>query len=327
MKSDDPRRKYWKDTDATPESIYRNRRQFIRQMIGAGALAGATPLLGQDQNDFDSRYHVPFNFGIQDLFPAKKNEKYGLPEGRELTDVVDAYTYNNFYEFSTDKNAHAFVGNYNPFPWELEITGLCNNPRKVDLEKLMREFPLEERTYRFRCVEAWSMVVPWTGFPLRDLLLKADPTSDAKYVSFVSLDRPKEMPGQKKYHWYKWPYYEGLRLDEAMNPLTMVTVGSFGRNLPKQCGAPLRIITPWKYGYKGPKAVVKIEFTAEKPKTFWNDSQPKEYGFYSNVEPTKPHPRWSQATERVLGSGERIETLLYNGYAEEVGSLYTGSEF
>lgn len=329
MKSDDPRCKYWKDQPVTPESMFRNRRQFIKQLAGAGTIAAAGPLLAQDGDEaglFDL-YNIPNNETIKGLLPANKSDKYVLPEGRELTEIRDAFTYNNFYEFSTEKNAHLFTDKYEPFPWELEITGLCNKPRKVDLEMLVKEFPLEERIYRFRCVEAWSMVVPWTGFPLRDLLLKAEPTSEAKYVSFVSLNRPDQMVGQKKYHWYQWPYYEGLRLDEAMNPLTMVTLGSYGRPLPKQCGSPLRIITPWKYGYKGPKAVVKIEFTKDQPHTFWNDSQPKEYGFYSNVEPTKPHPRWSQATERVLGTEDRIETLLYNGYADEVGSLYTGAEF
>ncbi|MFT5466700.1 MAG: sulfoxide reductase catalytic subunit YedY [Verrucomicrobiales bacterium] len=334
MVKNDPRRKYWKETqDITDEAVFRNRRQFMKSAaaIGGGSLiAGSAFSQATEAADFDVKYHVPFNMATQDLFPAKKNEKYAeIPEGREMTDIKDALTYNNFYELGLDKNCYVNAKNYQPFPWEIELAGMCNKPRKVSYDDLIKEFAgaMEERIYRFRCVEAWSMVVPWTGFPLADLLKTADPTSAAKYVKFTSINRPAELPGQKSATYYKWPYYEGLRLDEAMNPMALVAVGSYGRNLAKQAGSPIRIITPWKYGYKGPKAIVKIEFTDEQPGTFWNDAQAKEYGFYSNVEPTKPHPRWSQASERVLGKGARVPTLLYNGYEEEVGDLYTGDEF
>ncbi|MEM7012744.1 MAG: protein-methionine-sulfoxide reductase catalytic subunit MsrP [Verrucomicrobiota bacterium] len=333
MVKNDPRRKFWKETDAiTDEAIYRNRRQFIKNAIAAGSgsiLAGGS-VLAQDAeaDDFNVKYHVPTNLATLDLYPAKKNEKYNaVPEDREMTNIKDAYTYNNFYELSSKKNCYVNAKQFEPFPWTLEIDGLCNNPRKIDFDDMISEFAIEERIYRFRCVEAWSMVVPWTGFPLADLLKTAEPKSEAKFIHMASVLRPEQLPGQKEMHWYKWPYYEGLRIDEAMNPLSMVAIGSYGRNLPKQAGSPLRIITPWKYGYKGPKSVVKITFTDKQPQTFWNESQPKEYGFYSNVNPRKPHPRWSQASERVLGKGDRIPTLLYNGYAEEVGGLYDGSEF
>lgn len=327
----DIRRKYWKSQPVTDEAVYRNRRQFIKNAMaagGGGILAGGS-VLAQEEADFDLKYHVPFTLATEGVFPAKKHPKYDkIPEGREMTDIKDAYTYNNFYELSGNKNCYVNAKPFQPFPWDIEIAGLCNKPRKLSFDDIIKEFSMEERIYRFRCVEAWSMVVPWTGFPLADLLKTADPTSAAKFVAFTSINRPEQLAGQREMHWYKWPYYEGLRLDEAMNPMAMVAIGSYGRNLPKQAGSPIRIITPWKYGYKGPKSIVKIEFTDKQPQTFWNQSQPKEYGFYSNVEPTKPHPRWTQANERVLGGGaERIETLLYNGYAEEVGHLYDGSEF
>ncbi|NIW25608.1 MAG: protein-methionine-sulfoxide reductase catalytic subunit MsrP, partial [Gammaproteobacteria bacterium] len=218
------------------------------------------------------------------------------------------------------------VRDYNPYPWTVEVTGMCDNPKRWDLDMLVREFGLEERVYRFRCVEAWSMVVPWTGFALNKLLVASQPQSQARFVRFVSILRPDELPGQKKYDYYKWPYYEGLRLDEAMHELSFFTTGIYGHPLPKQHGAPLRIIVPWKYGYKSAKSIVKIELTNEQPHTFWNDSQPKEYGFYSNVNPGRDHPRWSQASERVLDSGERIATLMYNGYEAQVAGLYEGRD-
>lgn len=335
MVKNDPRRKYWNPKlDVTDESVFRNRRQFIKNAIAAGGgslIAGSALAQGEPEDpDFDVKYHIPTNLATMDLYPAKKNEKFAeIPEGRRMTDIKAALTYNNFYELSTDKNCYVRAKQYEPFPWEIELAGLCNKPRKVSYDDLIKEFAgaIEERIYRFRCVEAWSMVVPWTGFPFADLLKTAEPKAEAKYVALTSILRPEQLPGQKEASWYQWPYFEGLRLDEAMNPLSLVALGCYGRNLAKQAGAPIRIITPWKYGYKGPKAIVKIEFTDKQPETFWNKSQPREYGFYSNVEPQKPHPRWSQASERVLGTGDRIPTLLYNGYEEEVKGLYTGDEF
>lgn len=259
------------------------------------------------------------------LYPVERNAKYDLDS--PLTDKADMFRYNNFYEFSLKKDVYRYVDPFKPFPWEVEIVGLCDKPQKIDIDEMLKKFNFEERIYRFRCVEAWSMIVPWTGFPLSDLLKICEPSSDAKYVSFLSFDRPKQARGQQIYTHYKWPYYEGVRMDEAMNPLAFVATGVYGRQLPKQCGAPIRIVLPWKYGYKGPKSIVRIELTKSRPRTFWNDDQPKEYGFYSNVNPGRPHPRWSQATERRLGSEERIETELYNGYKKEVGHLYKGDEF
>ena len=236
--------------------------------------------------------------------------------------------YNNFYEFGTGKEDPAKnSGNFTTSPWTLEIGGMVKQARTIAFEDLLKQVDLEERVYRFRCVEAWSMTVPWTGFPLRKLIELCEPRGDAKYVRFVSMHRPEEMPGQKAQTWHPYPYFEGLRMDEATNELGLVVVGIYGKPIPNQTGAPLRLALPWKYGYKGPKSVVKIEFTDQKPETFWNKLQPREYGFFSNVEPTKPHPRWSQATEEVLGTGERVPTLLYNGYADQVAPMYDGREF
>ena len=210
--------------------------------------------------------------------------------------------------------------------WKVKVHGLVHKPRTLDLEDIFTLCPLEERIYRFRCVERWAMQVPWVGYPLKDLITHLKPLSSAKYVKFTSILDPDRMPGQRKSTWYPWPYFEALRLDEATHDLSFVAVGSYGHALPMQHGAPWRLLTPWKYGYKSPKSIVEIEFTAEQPTTFWNDTEPDEYGFYSNVEPHKPHPRWSQRWESDLGTGERRSTLLYNGYAEQVGSLYDGKE-
>lgn len=309
---------------ATPESIYVNRRRFIQTLgLASGALlaggcasAQETPNKASGPFTLDEFPNAP---GV-DLYPASRNAAYAVE--RPLTDERTASRYNNFYEFTTSKDVYRHVRDYQPYPWTLDVTGMCDKPRRWDLDALIRTYDLEERVYRFRCVEAWSMVVPWTGFALRRLLAASEPRSDARFVRLVSLLRPEQMPGQKKYHWYQWPYYEALRLDEAMNELAFFTVGIYGHPLPKQHGAPWRVTVPWKYGYKGAKSIVKIEFTAEQPHTFWNDSQPGEYGFHSNVNPGRAHPRWSQASERVLDTGERIPTLAYNGYEEQVAALY-----
>jgi sulfoxide reductase catalytic subunit YedY len=250
-----------------------------------------------------------------------RNPRYALD--RPLSDEKTAATYNNYYEFTTDKERVAELAQKLTLrPWTIELAGLVGKPKVWDLGELVKRFPLEERLYRHRCVEAWSMAVPWIGFPLAELIKLGAPLSTAKYVRFVSLKRPSEMPGMAEQRWYPWPYFEGLTLAEAMNELALVVTGVYGHDLPAQHGAPVRLAVPWKYGYKSPKAIVRIELTATQPATFWNSVAPDEYGFLSNVDPRVPHPRWSQASERVIGSGERRPTLPYNGYGEYVASLY-----
>ena len=234
-----------------------------------------------------------------------------------------AARYNNFYEFSSAKDdVWKGVRNFRIQPWSLRVDGLVARPATFDVGELVRRMPLEERVYRFRCVEAWAMVVPWTGFPLRALLERVEPRAGARYVRFESFDRPSEAPARRLRPWLPWPYTEGLTLAEATNELTFVATGAYGHPLPKQHGAPLRIVIPWKYGFKGPKSIVRITLTDERPATFWNTIAPDEYGFVSNIEPDVPHPRWSQKTERMLGTGERRPTLLYGGYGEWVAHLY-----
>jgi sulfoxide reductase catalytic subunit YedY len=245
----------------------------------------------------------------------------------KLSSFKDITTYNNFYEFGTDKsdpavNAHTLRTS----PWSVQVTGECAKTGTITLEDLLKPHTLEERIYRHRCVEAWSMVIPWVGFPLADLLKRLEPTSKAKYVQFVSLADKQQMPGVR-YPVLDWPYREGLTIAEAMHPLTLATVGLYGKVLPNQSGAPLRIVIPWKYGFKGAKSVVRIHFTDRQPQTSWNTAAPSEYGFYSNVNPNRPHPRWSQASERRLGGGlfsGTIKTQMFNGYAEQVAQLYQG---
>jgi len=265
-------------------------------------------------------YNIPVHSLSNKLYPVERNSAYKVD--RELTPKDGVFTYNNFYEFSLDKQAHKYVGPFKPFPWEIEVTGLCGKPKKWDIDELLMAFPLEERAYRFRCVEAWAMTVPWSGFPLKSLIEKCEPDAKAKYVRFESFHRPEQAVGQRENTEYTWPYYEGVHLEEAMNPLAFVATGLYGKQLPKQSGAPLRIVFPWKYGYKGPKSVVKIELMAEQPKTFWNDALPSEYGYFSNVDPSKPHQRWSQSTERLLVTGQRVPTRLYNGYEEQLEELH-----
>lgn len=297
------------ERDATPEHVYRNRRDILR---GAGFLAMEGVIAAAE--------------GPKGLYPAKRNPQFKLD--RPITEEWAATGYNNYYEFHpTDKQAvKDLVGKFVPRPWTIEVKGLVNNPQTLDLDQLEKTMPLEERLYRFRCVEAWSMAVPWTGFPFAELIKKLDPKPTAKFIRMVTVYRPDQMPGIRMANWYPWPYFEGLRLDEAVNPLAMLVTGLYGKHLPTQNGAPIRVITPWKYGYKSIKSIVTMEFVAKQPRTFWNDSQPAEYGFYSNVNPKKPHPRWSQATEKVIPTMERVPTLPYNGYEEFVAGMYTGKE-
>lgn len=304
-------RKGWEipEREATPESGYRSR----RSIISALGFAGAGALLGAETS--------------KPLYPARRNPDFVLD--RPITEEWAATGYNNFYEFHpTNKSAvRDMVGRFKPRPWTLEVKGLVNKPRTFDIDELEKSMPLEERLYRFRCVEAWSMAVPWTGFPLAELIKRVDPKPEAKFLRFVSVARKEEMPGLKMAPWYPWPYYEGLRMDEAMNSLTLLVTGIYGKALPAQNGAPVRIIAPWKYGYKNPKSIVSIEFVAKRPATFWSDTVPSQYGFFSNVNPEKPHPNWSQAHEKSIPRGELRPTLLYNGYEKWVAGMYTGKEF
>jgi len=303
---------------ATPEDVYMNRRHFMKAMglVGAGALIGATA--GCEAAE-DFKVEVPNHW--PDLYPVKRNEKYTVE--RSLTPEKVAARYNNFYEFTTDKQrVHTLTDKFEVHPWQIEISGAVEKPGTYDLDDLLKKMPLEERVYRFRCVEAWAMTVPWTGFPLKALVDHVQPKSGAKFLRMVTFNRPEQAPGIKGQSWYPWPYFEGLTMAEATNELTMLATGIYGHALPKQHGAPIRLVTPWKYGYKSIKSIVKIEFTRRQPPTFWNKLAPAEYDFYANVNPNVPHPRWSQASERLISSGERVPTKMYNGYGEFVGHLY-----
>jgi methionine sulfoxide reductase catalytic subunit len=294
--------------EVTPERLYLDR----RALMSGGAALAATGLLGRTVR------------AAEETLPPVKKSGYVVNEAQ--TPWKDVTTYNNFYEFGTAKedpaaNAHTLRTR----PWTVAFEGEIKKPQTMDLDALLKLFPLEERVYRLRCVEAWSMVIPWIGFPLGPLLKRLEPTSKAKFVAFTTLHAPEQMPGQRR-GVLEWPYVEGLRLDEAMHPLTLMTVGLYGKVLPKQNGAPLRLVIPWKYGFKSIKSVVKIRLTEKQPPTSWNLSAPGEYGFYSNVNPDVDHPRWSQARERRIGELLRRKTLPFNGYASEVASLYAGMD-
>jgi sulfoxide reductase catalytic subunit YedY len=300
------------ERSVTPEHVFRNRRAFLKELGLAGAsILGSAAALQSAESAAKSA----------GKYPAARNPKFN-PTWR-LTDQNIAGSYNNFYEFTLDKQrVKDLVGNFQTSPWPIQISGLVEKPQTIDAQELVDQFTLEERVYRFRCVEAWSMIVPWTGFPLSKLLEKVGPKSEAKFVRFETFNRPAQAPGMVRLPNYPWPYFEGLRMDEAMHPLTMVVTGIYGKPLPKQHGAPVRIVVPWKYGYKSIKSIVKIEFIKEQPKTFWETLAADEYPFESNVNPKVPHPRWSQATERVIDTGDRLKTLPFNGYAAEVAKLY-----
>lgn len=317
------------ESECTTKAAYTNRREFVKSLglgaIGLATLGGGCSVQSQimTEGPLDK---IPEN-APRDGFPAPRMDAFTVPE-RKITERIVASSYNNFYEFINQgdlKNVWPLVDDYTPFPWTLEVRGQVEKKQTWDLTQLIKSMPLEERVYRFRCVEAWSMTVPWTGFPLSSLISKCSPKSSATHVKFTCVKRPDQMPGQKKATWYPWPYFEGLRMDEAMNELAFVAVGMYGEPLPKQNGSPLRLVLPWKYGYKGPKAITRLEFTRNQPGTFWNDLQPREYGFLSNVNPNIPHPRWSQASERFMpseGVEKRIRTQIFNGYDAWVGDLY-----
>jgi len=303
------------ESQVTPEAAFRNRRHFLRQMgfTGAGLLAGI---------NYSSAADAPADPSAKAAtYPAQRNAEFN--PGWPLSNEKITATYNNFYEFSTTKErVFQLVDRFRPSPWPVEIGGLVEKPMKVDATELVSMFGLEERVYRFRCVEAWAMIVPWTGFQLSKLIEKVSPKPEAKFIRFVTAMRPDQMPGILRLQDYPWPYTEGLRIDEAMNPLVMAVTGIYGKALPKQHGAPIRIVVPWKYGYKSIKSIVKIEFVAKQPATLWETLAPNEYPFESNVNPDVPHPRWSQATERMVDTGDRVRTQPFNGYAKYVEKLY-----
>jgi len=309
-----------RSSEITPYSQYLSRRDFLKAagiVTGGALLAACAPKATQTA--------APASGAVSTNPPAavdNQTDELGDP----LNSYEDITNYNNYYEFSLEKESVAPLSkDFNPTPWTVEVTGMVNNPKTYGIEDLLSNFTQEERIYRLRCVEAWSMVIPWNGFTLASLLKEVEPTSDAKYVHFVSVYRPEEMSGQKN-PLFPWPYEEGLRLDEAMNDLTLLATGLYGQSLPNQNGAPIRLVVPWKYGVKSIKGIVKIELTDKQPKSTWNQIDEHEYGFYSNVNPGRRHPRWSQASERRIGELGRRETLMFNGYGEQVAHLYDGMD-
>ncbi len=301
-----------RSSEITPRKVYFRRREFIAGLLAAGALAAQTRSSRAALLTFDKSA-----FSVDEPVTSKK----------------DITSYNNYYEFGVDKSDPAsYAGSLTTTPWTVKIDGLVAKPVEYALDDLLKGVTLEERIYRMRCVEGWSMVIPWVGFPLSTLLKRVEPTGSAKYVAFETLVRPSEMPGQSGFFQpLQWPYVEGLRLDEAMHPLTILAVGLYGETLPNQNGAPIRLVVPWKYGFKGIKSIVRIKLVENQPVTSWNRQNPREYGFFSNVNPDVDHPRWSQKTERRIGEGgglfaKRRPTLPFNGYADEVASLYSGMD-
>lgn len=313
------------ESAATPETLVMRRRRMGQTLLGVAGL-GVAGSLGLAP---PARAWSLFGSGAKPDAPAAplpplaapRNDKY--PPGRALTPEQDATTYNNFYEFSTSKSLVDLAQALPTDPWSLELAGMVARPRRIALEDLLHLVQLEERVYRHRCVEAWAMTVPWTGFPLADLLRLAEPQAGAKYLVFTTLADHKNMPGLRQ-SWYPWPYTEGCTLDEAGCDLAFLAVGLYGHVLPKQNGAPIRLVLPWKYGFKSAKSIVKITFTDRRPVNFWQALQASEYGFWANVNPAVPHPRWSQAQERLLGSDEMVPTQIWNGYGEWVAALYDG---
>lgn len=343
-------RKFWRmsETELTPEAVYRDRarhrREFLQEMGLTGLVLGMFGLAGcQSASDEEIKKAGEYSSKGETVgsrsevekrtdgngsspYPAKRNEKYAY--GREETEEKQAAQFTNFYEFTGPftKQSWRYVGQFKPDPWAITVDGLCAKPQKFDFDDLLKTFTLEERAYRHRCVETWAMAVPWTGFPLRELLSKVEPLPEAKFVAFETFSA-KSHPGQAEYmestlDTSPWPYTEGLTMDEAKNELVLLATGIYGHSLPKQHGAPIRLVVPWKYGFKGIKSIVRISLVAEQPKTYWNTIAPNEYDFEANVNPEIPHPRWSQATEWMLGSKKRFETIKYNGYGEYVAELY-----
>jgi sulfoxide reductase catalytic subunit YedY len=305
-------------SEITPRSVYENRRDFLKAagLLTAGALlAGCSPTSGAENQQAEGE-------------PASVAKYAGKTDelGASLNSYHDITNYNNYYEFSENKEAvNPLSADFKSRPWTVEVSGLVSKPRTFGIDELLKMFPQEDRIYRLRCVEAWSMVIPWQGFPLAALLKLVEPTSAAKYVDLVTLDDRNRLPREGD-HLYPWPYEEGLRLDEAMNDLAILATGMYGAPLPAPDGAPIRLVVPWKYGFKSIKAISKIKLVEERPSTFWNTIAPNEYGFYSNVNPNVPHPRWLQSSERRIGDLSMRPTLMFNGYGDQVADLYKGMD-
>ncbi|NKB87658.1 MAG: protein-methionine-sulfoxide reductase catalytic subunit MsrP [Acidobacteria bacterium] len=330
------KRRGWEipEREVTPESVYINRRELLRGLgiagVGlSGACATSTALA---TGGLQAERLQPFPDSVKypsgpagDLYPpAMKNDRLTAADaGRPITPPEYSHAYNNFYEFFTPKQGvWQNVDDFKTEPWTIEVKGLVNKPGKYDLEELLRKMPLEERVCRFRCVERWASVMPWTGFPFAALLDYFEPQVKAKYVAMKTAYRPNEMPGIPQQSWYPWPYFDGLTLAEARNELAFLVTGAYGKPAPKQHGAPIRLITPWKFGFKQVKSIVEFNFTEEQPETFWNKLQPREYGFWANINPEVPHPRWSQAQEWLINTGDIYPTEIYNGYGDWVAEMY-----
>jgi sulfoxide reductase catalytic subunit YedY len=313
------RRRAWElpESQVTPEQVFFNRRAFL----GAGAVAALSPFLLPPPAQAQRVADLPDP--TADLYPAKTNTAYAVD--RPQTEEKIATSYNNFYEFGSDKSIASRAQALKLRPWTVKIDGLVEKPFEIGVDDLIRKMPLEERVYRLRCVEAWSMTIPWSGFAFAKLLELAKPLSSAKYVQMETFKDPASAPGQRQ-TWYPWPYTEGLTIAEAGNELAFLVTGAYGKPAQKQNGAPLRLAVPWKYGFKSVKSIVRFSFTDKRPKTYWESLQAAEYGFWANVNPKVDHPRWSQASEQVIGTDKRVPTLLFNGYGDYVADLYKGLE-
>lgn len=311
-------------SEITPRTVYEQRRRLL-QLMAAGS--GGVAMAGWAARDAMAQIPRPNKLAA---LPGARSAVPGATTMEKLTAYTDVTTYNNFYEFGTDKSDPArAAGSLKPRPWTVAVEGEVKKPRTYDIDELLKLAPMEERVYRLRCVEGWSMVIPWVGYSLSELIKRVEPTGNAKFVEFITLADKKQMP-ELGSHVLSWPYVEGLRLDEAMNPLTLLAFGLYGEVLPNQNGAPLRLVVPWKYGFKSGKSLVKIRFTEKQPATSWNHAAASEYGFYSNVNPNVDHPRWSQAKERRIGEdglfAKKRATLMFNGYEAQVGQLYAGMD-
>jgi len=302
------------ESEATPEAVFVNRRSLLKAM-GMGSLLAATGAALPAGAAFADAAADP----SAGLYPVKRNDKYTLD--RPITPEKYSTNYNNFYEYGEDKDIAEAAQQLKIRPWSIEIDGMVEKPMTIAIDDLLKKMPLEERLYRHRCVEAWSMAVPWSGFPLKAFVDMAKPLASAKYLQMTTFKDVSMAPGQKMF-WYPWPYIEGATIEEATNELAFFVTGMYGHPVPKQDGAPLRLVLPWKYGFKSIKSIVKVSFTDKRPVSFWEKLQSSEYGFWANVNPAVPHPRWSQATERVLGTDKRVPTLIWNGYGEYVAHLY-----
>jgi len=312
-----------RSSEITPEGLYLRRREFIKN--GAYAL-GTAAVTGGSLLWLTTKSPPPDQPPTPDLAQVPNTPQTSFDTAEPQTSFEDISSYNNFYEFGLDKDQPAQLArNFKTRPWTISVDGEVNNPQTIDIDDLLKWFPLEQRIYRMRCVEAWSMVIPWLGFPLGELIKRLEPNGSAKYVQFTTLLDPANMPGEKV-PILDWPYVEGLRLDEAMNPLTMLAAGIYGKVLPNQNGAPLRLVVPWKYGFKGIKSIVKITFTRTQPRNTWQIAAPDEYGFFANVNPEVNHPRWSQAKEQRIGEVGKRPTLPFNGYGDLVASMYSGMD-